>query len=255
MNPPAANGITMNWRIETIDETDSTNDIVSARAREGEASGLVIQALSQTKGKGRRGRSWFSPPGSGLYFSILFHPDENLINFPLLTLLMGVAAAEGLAESTGLHTGLKWPNDLRISGKKIGGILCEYISSENQPPAVVAGVGINLSMQRVDFPPELRESASSILISGGRVPHTEHLLHVLLGRIAFWYKEYETNGFGAVRDRWIRLCDNLGEPIRVTVADEKVVGKNKGIDESGRFLLEKSDGSSERIISGEVEFQ
>ena len=243
----------LDWRVETIDEASSTNDLVSARARQGEASGLVIQAISQTKGRGRQGRSWFSPPGSGLYFSALLRPDGETGISPVMTLLLGVAAAEGLREATGLRIGLKWPNDLRVDGKKIGGILCEYISPPNRPPSVVAGVGVNLTTRETDFPPELRESASSIFLSGGRVPDAEHLLHLLLGRIAFWYKEYESNGFPPIRNHWLRLCDHLEEKISVRVGDEKFFGKNNGIDQTGRLLLEKPDGSIERINSGEVE--
>ena len=253
MDPTGADVKTLAWRIETVDETGSTSDLVSARARAGEAGGLVIRAISQTKGRGRRGRSWFSPPESGLYFSILFRTGGEAENSPLLTLLLGVAAAEGIAEATGLRVGLKWPNDLRVNGKKIGGILCEYFEPPNQPPAVVAGVGVNLTTREADFPPELRESASSVLLSGGEVPDAEGLLHLLLARVAFWYKEYESSGFGAVRNQWLRLCDNLGETISVRAADETLVGKNNGIDEAGRLLLEKPGGSVERITSGEVE--
>ncbi len=253
MNPIGADGKTLNWRVETVDETSSTNDLVSARARVGEPGGLVIRALSQTKGRGREGRSWFSPPGSGLYFSALLRPSGGTGISSLLTLILGVAAAEGLAEATGLRIGLKWPNDLRVNGKKIGGILCEYMSFPNQPPAVVAGLGINLTTREADFPPELRESASSVFLSGGEVPDAEQLLHLLLGRIAFWYKNYESSGFGAVREQWLRLCDNLGGQVSVHVADETLSGKNKGIDEAGRLLLEKPDGSIDRITSGEVE--
>ena len=118
MDPTRASAKTLSWRVETIDETSSTNDLVSARARAGAPGGLVIRAISQTKGRGRRGRSWFSPHGSGLYFSILFRPDGEAENSPLLTLLLGVAAAEGLMEATGLRVGLKWPNDLRVNEKK-----------------------------------------------------------------------------------------------------------------------------------------
>ncbi len=253
MDSIGADEKTLDWRIETLDETSSTNDLVSARARDGEAGGLVIRAISQTRGKGRRGRSWFSPPGSGLYFSALLRPSGETGISSFLTLLLGVAAAEGLAEATGLRVGIKWPNDLRVDGKKIGGILCEYLEPPNQPPAVVAGLGINLTTREADFPPELRESASSVLLSGGRVPDAEHLLILLLARIAFWYKEYESRGFGAVRDEWLRLCDNLGEQISVHVGDETFSGKNNGIDEAGRLLLEKPDGSIESITSGEVE--
>ena len=253
MNPIGANEKTLDWRIETVDETSSTNDLVSARAREGEPGGLVIRAISQTKGRGRRGRSWFSPPGSGLYFSALLRPGGESGISSFLTLLLGVAAAQGLAEATGLPVGLKWPNDLRVRGKKIGGILCEYIDLPNQLPAIVAGLGLNLTTQETDFPSELRESASSVLLSGGRVPDVEHLLHLILKRIAFWYKEYESSGFEAVREQWLRLCDNLGEMVLVRVADETFSGKNNGIDEAGRLLLEKADGSTQRITSGEVE--
>ena len=253
MNLTGAGGKTLSWRIETVDEASSTNDLVSARAREGEPGGLVIRAITQTRGRGRRGRSWFSPPGSGLYFSALLRPGGETGISSLLTLLLGVAAAQGLAEATGLRVGLKWPNDLRVRGKKIGGILCEYLEPPNQPPAVVAGLGVNLSTRKADFPPELLESASSVLLSGGEVPDAEGLLHLLLERTAFWYKEYESSGFGAVRDQWLGLCDNLGETISVHAADETLYGKNKGIDEAGRLLLEKADGSTQRITSGEVE--
>ena len=212
MNPTGAGEKTLDWRVETVGEASSTNDLVSARAREGEPGGLVIRAIAQTKGRGRRGRSWFSPPG-GLYFSALLRPGGETGISSHLTLLLGVAAAQGLAEATGLRVGLKWPNDLRVGGKKIGGILCEYLEPPNRPPAVVAGLGVNLTTREADFPPEVRESASSVLLSGGRVPDAEGLLHLLLERIAFWYKEYESSGFGAIRDQWLGLCDNLGETI------------------------------------------
>ena len=109
---------TLSWRVETVEETSSTNDLVSARAWQGEPVGLVVRAVSQTKGKGRRGRSWFSPPGSGLYFSALLRPGRAVETSARLTLLLGVAAAEGLSEATGLRIGLKWPNDLRVRSKK-----------------------------------------------------------------------------------------------------------------------------------------
>ncbi len=252
MDPTRVEEKMLSWRIETIDEADSTNDHVSTRAREGEPSGLVIRAISQTKGRGRRGHSWFSPPG-GLYFSALLRPSGEAEASPLLTLLLGVAAAEGIFEATGLPVGLKWPNDLRARGKKIGGILCEYLRLQGQSPAVVAGLGINLTTREADFTPELRKTASSLLLSGGETPDAERVLHILLERIAFRYKEYESYGFGAVRERWLELCDNLGQSVSVRVADETFIGKNKGIDESGRMLLEKLDGSIERINSGEVE--
>ena len=244
---------TLGWRIETIRETGSTNDLILDRARKGAAEGLVIRAKSQSKGRGRRGRSWFSPHGDGLYFSALLRPNCQAEILPALTLLVGVAVAEGLGEATGCHIGLKWPNDLRVGRKKMGGILCEYTAMPGELPAIVAGVGINLTTKETDFPPHLRERASSILHSGGKVPAIEHLLAVLLRRIAFWYAEYQSSGFGAIQNHWHRLCDHLGERISVCVADRRVRGKTMGIDERGRLLLEHADGTIQRISSGEVE--
>ena len=253
MNPIGAREARMAWRVEAIDETGSTNDLVLERARKGEAEGLVVRAASQRRGKGRRGRSWFSPPGSGLYFSALLRPAWRAETLPAMTLLLGVAVAEGLEEATGCRIGLKWPNDLRVEGRKIGGILCECAAAPNAPPAVAAGVGVNLTTEKTDFPLELRDSASSVLLSGGRTPDAAHLLPLLLGRVALRLEEYEAEGFGAVRSRWLRLCDHPGEEISVRAADGKIKGKSRGIDEAGRLLLERPDGSVERINSGKVE--
>ncbi len=248
---PSARGLC--WRVETLEEVGSTNDLVAARAREGAAEGLVIRARSQTRGRGRRGRAWFSPPGGGLYFSALLRPDVRTELLPATTLLMGVAVAEGLQEATGCRIGLKWPNDLRVEGKKIGGILCECAAAPDGPPAVIAGVGINVATGRGDFPPALREAASSVLLSGGRVPRPEDLLHSLLGRVAFWYKEFLSNGFGEIRSRWLSRCDHLGQRVSLRLADRTVHGRSEGIDEAGRLMLQAADGAVQRLDSGAME--
>lgn len=253
MRPAAARGRAPAWRVETIHETASTNDLVLERARKGEAGGLVVRALSQTRGRGRRGRSWFSPPGGGLYFSALLRPARPSETPQTITLLLGVAVAEGINEAASLRVGLKWPNDLRIEGRKIGGILCECAARPGAPPAVAAGVGVNLSTGEADFPPELRESASSVLLAGGRVPDAARLLGILLERIASRLAEYEAEGFGPARSRWLRLCDHLGERVSVRLPDGKMSGTARGIDEAGRLLLETAGGAVERLDAGEVE--
>ena len=137
-----------------------------------------------------------------------------------------------------------------MRGRKIGGILCEYLARPQ--PAVVAGLGLNLRVRAEHFPPALRASASSILLEGGRVPTAESLLHAILERIAARLSAYESDGFAAVRSDWLRLCDNLGEGVSVRVGNETVRGTNEGVDEAGRLLLGVPDGSVLRIDSGEV---
>lgn len=253
MRPTAARERGPAWRVETIHETASTNDLVLERARKGEAGGLVVRAISQTRGRGRRGRAWFSPPGGGLYFSALLRPARRMEVPQAITLLLGVAVAEGIEEAAGRRVGLKWPNDLRIGKRKIGGILCECAALPGEPPAVAAGVGVNLAADKADFPPALRESASSLLLAGGRVPDAARLLRVLLARIAARLEEYEAEGFAPARKRWLRLCDHLGESVSVRLPDKKMNGTAKGVDEAGRLLLETADGAVERLDSGEVE--
>ncbi len=188
-----------------------------------------------------------------MYFSMLLRPNRNAETLSAVTLVAGVGVAEGLREATGCPVMLKWPNDLRARGKKIGGILCEFTSIPGAHPSIVAGVGINLTTREIDFPPELRALASSILLSGGRTPDAENLLSLLLDHVAFWYKKYVSSGFGAVQTRWLHLCDHLGQRTSVRGADEKIDGTTKGIDEAGRLLIERADGSIERIVFGELE--
>lgn len=254
MKPIAPRAQGLCWRVETLGAVGSTNDLALVRARAGAAEGLVIRAASQSRGRGRRGRAWFSPPGGGLYFSALLRPDVPAELLPAITLLMGVAAAEGLEEATGCRVGLKWPNDLRVEGRKIGGILCECVAApDGGPAAVVAGVGINLATRRDDFPPGLREAASSVLLAGGRVPRAEDLLGCLLGRVAFWYAEFRGGGFGEVRSRWLSLCDHLGKRASLRLADRTMHGTSEGIDEAGRLLLRAADGALQRVDAGAVE--
>jgi len=169
-----------------------------------------------------------------------------------MSLMSGVAVAEALGEASGLGVGLKWPNDLRISGKKAGGILCEYETRGGSPPGVVVGVGVNLTSRVEDFPPELRNRATSLRASGGVVPEGEVLLNLLLRRVEIWYKEFMINGFRPVRRRWMELCDNLGEEVGVSAGSEILQGTVRGIDEAGRLVLDLPEGGEARVEAGEV---
>ncbi|MBI4251696.1 MAG: biotin--[acetyl-CoA-carboxylase] ligase [Candidatus Tectomicrobia bacterium] len=240
------------WRVEWLDVAGSTNDLLLERARRGEAEGLVIAARSQLRGRGRRGRAWHSPPGAGLYFSALLRPPKPPAEARLLTLLAGVAAAEGLSSLAGPPVGLKWPNDLRVHRKKLGGILCEYEPQGGPPPAVVAGVGVNLTGEETDFPAEIRGRATSLRLAGKAAPEAEETLSLLLRHLDFWYKVFLNTGFEPVRTRWMELCDNLGEEAAVSAEGETLRGKVAGIDGSGRLLLQGAEGRLLRAEAGEV---
>ncbi len=143
-------------------EVDSTNDIALALAAGGAPEGTSVLADVQGAGRGRRGRSWFSPAGAGLYLSVVVRPGESARTLSLLTLAAGVAAAEAVAAASGLPVELKWPNDL-VTGRpwrKLGGLLCESTGPGATVDAVVVGLGINL--RQAAYPPEIADRATSI---------------------------------------------------------------------------------------------
>ncbi len=239
------------WRIENEPEVDSTNDLVLERARLGEPEGLVIGARSQRKGRGRLGKSWHSPPGCGLYFSALLRPSVPAERAALMSLIAGVAAAEGLASLSKIPVGLKWPNDLRIGGKKIGGILCEFENSGGPPPAVVVGIGVNLKAPPEGFPEDFRARATSLEAAGGGAVEADSALRQILERLDHWYGEFLANGFEPAMRRWEALCDNIGKEISLSTANDAIEGKVAGIDGKGHLLLESPDGSLRAFDSGE----
>ncbi len=240
------------WRLEKVGRVDSTNDLVLKRARDGEREGLAIWAQSQRQGRGRRGRSWLSPPGCGLYFSVLLRPPLPGDHLALISLLAAVAMAEGLAEVGGLPVGVKWPNDLRLGDKKTGGILLEVESNGGRRPAVVAGVGVNLKTPPGGYPEAFAERVTSMEAVGCRLPEEGEIVGVLLDRLGYWYRELIDSGFERARRRWESLCGGIGRRAAVSVAEGRAEGTIAGIDAAGRLLLEEPGGNLLPVDSGEI---
>lgn len=240
------------WRLEKVGRVDSSNDLVLKRARDGEREGLAIWAQSQRNGRGRLGRSWTSPPGAGLYFSVLLRPPVPAEKVAALSLVAAVAMAEGLSQAGGIPVGLKWPNDLRLAGKKMGGILLEYEPKGGKRPWVVVGVGINLKSPPEGYPAEFRDSVTSMEAAGCRVADEGEIIQTLLGHLARWYGDFLASGFERVRQRWEALCDGIDKHAAVSVAGGPIEGIMRGIDAGGRLLLEESSGELRLIDAGEV---
>lgn len=169
--------------IRHLEEIDSTN-LEALRWAADEASpapdGAVVVADLQSEGRGRWGRTWVAGPASSLMFSLVLRPSLPPDRLELLTTLMGVATAEAVAEVTGLKTGLKWPNDVVVNGRKLAGILVESQSRGGRIETVVAGVGINLDLSGVDLPEEVAARATSIAELGVAVPGRPQLLAAIL---------------------------------------------------------------------------
>ena len=211
-------------------------------------------AEQQTAGRGRRGHTWFSPPGSGLYVSVVLAPAAAAIDPPravtLLTLAAGVALTEGIGQATGLRVDLKWPNDLQVSRRKLGGILAESSGTTGRMDDIVVGYGINVLA--ASFPPELRDRATSLESELGRAVDRDHLLVETLAALARRYEDLLAGRFDAILDAWRRHAPGAsGARVAWATNAGTVSGETAGIDADGALLVRVGD-RIERIVSGEV---
>lgn len=221
----------------------STMDLASALANGGAAHGVVVGADEQTSGRGRRGTTWASPPGAGLYFSFIARPSAS--SLPLMTLAAGVAVRDGVAAATGLSPDLKWPNDLIVGKRKLAGILAEGHAIGAPAQAVIVGVGVNV--QPAAYPPDVSARATSIEGELGRSIDRGLLLAEML--IALWDRlALLEQSPGDILQAWRAASPNA---VGTRVEWDGKTGTTSGIDDSGALLLKTASGV-ERIIAGEL---
>ena len=241
------------WRdIRWLAETDSTQRVARELARAGAPEGTVVIAEAQTAGRGRLGRTWHSPRGVNLYCSIVLRPPLSPAAVPQVALVAGVAAAAALAETPGLAPRLKWPNDVLIDGRKVAGILTEMEAEVERVHHVILGIGVNLNAPRAAFPPELRERATSLFLATGRRVDRAAVTGRLLAALEARYGRFLEGGFEAVRAEWESYSCLTGTDVRVASAEGEMAGRVLGLDADGALMLARPDGTSTRIVAGEV---
>jgi BirA family biotin operon repressor/biotin-[acetyl-CoA-carboxylase] ligase len=231
-------------------EVASTNDVVAARAARGEAEGFVLVAGSQTAGRGRHGRTWHSPPGSGLYVSVLLKPPPGAVG--LLTLAGGVALCEAVRESTALAVEIKWPNDLLAPGgkRKLAGILVESSASGSRVDYAVFGFGINVRPGA--YPAEIRDRATSLEEELGRPVDPSSVLSFALSALDRRYGDLLEGRADDVLARWLELAPGArGARVEWNVDGVLRAGTTAGIDAAGALLV-RTPAGVDRIVSGEV---
>ncbi|MEV0877619.1 biotin--[acetyl-CoA-carboxylase] ligase [Micromonospora echinofusca] len=256
-------------RLELRVETGSTNADVAEAARAGEPEGLVVVAERQTAGRGRRGRVWQSPARAGIATSVLLRPGEAVADrdwpaapqtgYGWLPLLAGVALIEAVTRLAELDAGLKWPNDLLVGDAKCAGILAEAVpgASPARPPAIVLGVGLNVTL-RADELPENPTGlpATSLQLAGAAATDRDPLLRALLRGIADWYAEWRAAGGDAVacglRDAYLAACATVDRQVRVLLpGGGEVTGTATGVDADGQLLVATSAGTR-ALAAGDV---
>lgn len=230
----------------------STNDLLKDQARLGAGEGLVFVADEQIAGRGRRGRSWTAPVGTSLLVSVLLQPTWLPANDAfLITMLAAVAAAEAIESVAGLAVDLKWPNDLQVKGRKLGGILVETEMSDAQVNWVVIGCGINVNWSPRAIP-ELAESATSLGDEQSRSLDRRELLAALLMRLDDRYHKLRQGARSALFEAWRnRLC-TLGQTVRAETPDGPIFGVAHDVTLDGALILRDEQGRQHVVTAGEV---
>ena len=238
-----------------LEEIDSTNSYIRQKAQEGAPGGAVAIARKQTVGRGRLARKFESPPNAGVYLTILLRPEISVGELNLVTLLAAVAAADTVAELSGVCPGIKWTNDLFMGGKKICGILTECsVSGENGAVDYAAvGIGMNLLQKEEDFPEELREIAGSVYMgSGVRVSPADYAACLCRNFERYFYQgKFPQNREEIVRKYREKLFF-LGQTVQVCGLREQYPAVALDVDGEGRLLVRREDGSIAALNSGEI---
>ncbi len=232
------------------EEVDSTNRLAGELAREGAAEGTVVVAESQTAGRGRLGRTWTSPSHLNLYLSIVLRPAVAPADVTSLSLVAALAVAEAVLASTGLRSGIKWPNDVLLGERKVCGILTEMDAEADRVRFLILGIGVNLNATTRDFPPELRRKASSLRIAARRRIDRAAFAGNLLDQLELFYDRFVGGGFPAVQEAYDAYHCLPGRRVRVDGGGNPR-GVVRGVAPDGALLVETSDGVV-RVSAGEV---
>ena len=234
-----------------FDTIDSTNTKAQELAEKGYPSGTLVVADKQESGKGRRGRSWVSPSGTGIFMTLMIKPDINPNNASMLTLVAALAVAKTITSVTGEEALIKWPNDIVVNGKKVCGILTEMNAQFDYINHIVVGIGINVHNE--SFPEEISQMASSLMIeAGGKRFHRAQIIAETMSYFEQYYDTFlKTQDLSALVREYDELLVNRNKAVRVLDPKEPFDGKAMGITPKGELIVDTWE-SRKLVSSGEV---
>ena len=234
-----------------FDTIDSTNTKAQELAEKGYSSGTLVVADKQESGKGRRGRSWVSPSGTGIFMTLMIKPDINPNNASMLTLVAALAVAKAITSVTGEEALIKWPNDIVVNGKKVCGILTEMNAQFDYINHIVVGIGINVHNE--SFPEEISQMASSLMIeAGGKRFHRAQIIAETMSYFEQYYDTFlKTQDLSALVREYDELLVNRNKSVRVLDPKEPFDGKAMGITPKGELIVDTWE-SRKLVSSGEV---
>lgn len=241
------------WGQETMffEEVDSTNNVAKKMAEEGAPHGRLVIAENQNAGKGRRGRTWSSPEGTGIWMTFILRPQISPQAASMLTLVAAMAVRKAIYLETGLETVIKWPNDIVAGGKKICGILTEMSAELEWINYVVVGVGINANIRK--FPDEISDKATSLILETGRTVDRSRMVSAYGNAFEEYYNRFlETGNLALLKDEYNSSLANFHNQVRVLDTAGEFVGISKGINDVGELVVTDDEGTERIVRSGEV---
>jgi BirA family biotin operon repressor/biotin-[acetyl-CoA-carboxylase] ligase len=239
-------------KIHHFRRVSSTNLVAREMAREGTAEGTLVVAEEQTHGRGRLGREWVSPAGTGIWMSLILRPSIPPTDAPRLTLAAAVAVADAVGEIVGISPEIKWPNDLLFGGKKFCGILTEMDAEMERVNFVILGIGINVNQLASDFPEPLRSLATSLRETCGRRVSRPDLVCRILERLEDRCRQTVSTDFEQILTAWRANSTTLGRPVTVTSVAGTIEGLAEDVDADGSLLVRLDNGVLQRVMAGEV---
>jgi BirA family transcriptional regulator, biotin operon repressor / biotin---[acetyl-CoA-carboxylase] ligase len=238
--------------IRVFEQTSSTSDVIEKLARDGAAEGVVVFAESQTSGRGRLGRQWFSPSRKGLWFSILLRPPLRPQEVMRIMVASGTALRRAIQRTTNLRAAIKWPNDILIRGRKVAGILTELHAELDRVQYVVLGIGLDVNLGAGDFSPPLRKTATSLRIELGHSLSRPELAVSVLRELDNDYAGVMDGSFSAIADEWVEHCETIGKEVVLNSGNRRISGRAEALGDDGALLLRTEHGRIERVVGGDL---
>ncbi|MFA5101199.1 MAG: biotin--[acetyl-CoA-carboxylase] ligase [Candidatus Omnitrophota bacterium] len=234
--------------IHYYDHVASTMDAATQLAQNKAPEGTVVVAEAQTQGRGRLGRSWVSPKYKGLYFSVIVRPDTQVGEIASITLMAAVSVCEAVRRTCGIDARIKWPNDIFLEQKKLGGILTEMNAGLDRVNYCVIGIGINVNGDKKT----LVDGAVSLAQHSGSAVNRVELFRELLRQFEHFYIKFKKSEFGSILDAWRQFSVTLGARVRIDMQKGRLDGIAVDIDADGGLLVRRDSGLIEKVFAGDV---
>jgi len=238
-------------KVYFYNEIDSTNNEAKKKAEDGATQGTLVITESQNSGRGRRGKKWISPTGSGIWMSFILKPEIHPYGASMITLIAALSVVSALNKIKSLKCSIKWPNDIVVNGKKVCGILTEMSSELDAVNYVIIGIGINVNMTELDE--DISDTASSLFLETGSPIKRSQVVADFGKCFEKYYSIFmQTQDMSGLIDEYNQLLINVGREVKINNINSQFIGDAIGINEKGELLVKKKNGSVEKIMAGEV---